>query len=199
MSSDIRFEPAGVEGLMARGTTLAAAAERLGVRIELTCGGQGACTSCAVVVAENPLSLSPLTESEERLLTAEQVASSARLACQARLGEGDCVVRVPPQAEAATGEAAEGETPADARERIRESFTELPVGEQFATVLEMQLKLAEGLLDAVVEGPLKAGQEFVASIFGGSSAGEADKAGDEPGPSDADGEPGRGEESKRDE
>jgi ferredoxin len=165
MASEIRFEPAGVEGLVARETTLAEAAERLGVRIELTCGGAGECTSCAVVVEENPLSLSPLTAAEERQLTRDQIASSARLACQARVGDGDCSVRVPPQAEAGTDEGAEDQTPTDARERIRESFTSLPVGEQLAAIVEMQLKLAEGLFGAVVDGPLRAGQEFIASLF----------------------------------
>jgi uncharacterized 2Fe-2S/4Fe-4S cluster protein (DUF4445 family) len=185
MSSEIRFEPAGVEGLVARETTLAAAAERLGVRIELACGGAGECTSCAVVVEENPLSLSPLTAAEERQLTREQITSSARLACQARVGEGDCSVRVPPQAEAGTDESEEESTPTDARERIRESFTSLPVGEQLATIVEMQLKLAEGLFGAVVDGPLRAGQEFIASLFTApeekeTEAGATEETGSEP-------------------
>jgi ferredoxin len=186
MSSEIRFEPAGVAGLVAQGTTLAAAAERLGVRIELACGGRGECTSCAIVMEQNPLSLSPLTEAEERLLTAEQLHGSARLACQARVGEGDCVVRVPPQAEAA---GAEGASPGEARARIRESFSSLPVGEQIAAILEMEVNLARGVFDAIVEGPLKAGEELVASLFGspgGKTDGSEDanraESGEAPGP-----------------
>jgi ferredoxin len=167
MATEIRFEPAGVEGLVARGTTLAAAAERLGVRIELGCGGQGECTTCAVILEDNPMSLSSLTAAEERLLTADQITSSARLACQARVGEGSCVVRVPPQAEASDSETTEdAQSPVDARERIRENFTVLSVGEQFAAVIEMQLKLAEGLIGAVVDGPLRAGQELFSSLLG---------------------------------
>jgi ferredoxin len=202
MASVIRFEPAGHEGLVAKDTTLAAAADRLGVRIELECEGRGECTSCAVVVEANPLGLSPLTAAEERLLTGEQIAASARLACQARVGEADCVVRVPPQAEAkpADGEPGEQAPPkdsADARERIRESFTSLPVGEQIAAVLEMQVKIAGEIVGAVVEGPLRAGEELLASLFGGPDEKKGGTDSEDTKAGETAGEPRRGEEGDR--
>lgn len=174
MSSEIRFEPAGVEGLVARGTTLAAAAERLGATVVLECGGKGECTSCIVIVDENPLSLSSLTDAERRLLTEEQIVGSARLACQASVGEGDCVVHVP-QPESAGGAA----DPSSARDRIRDSFTSLPIGEQVAAIVELEVKLAGDLLNAVVEGPVRIGSDFVGGLFNSIFGAPAEKKSEE--------------------
>ena len=94
MASQIRFEPPGVDGLVASGTTIAAAAERLGVAIELRCGGKGECTTCAVRAVEEPFSLSPLTDAERRILSEADVAGGIRLGCQAKTGDADCTIHV---------------------------------------------------------------------------------------------------------
>lgn len=110
MASQIRFEPTGVDGLVASGTTIAAAAERLGVAIELRCGGKGECTSCAVRVVEEPFSLSPLSDAERRILSEAEIADGIRLGCQARTGDADCTIHVldaserPPMPAGAAGE-----------------------------------------------------------------------------------------------
>jgi ferredoxin len=176
MSSQIRFEPNNVDGLVAAGTTVAAAAERLGVHIELACGGHGECDSCRVVLVENPLSLSPLTEAEQRRLTAEQILASTRLACQARIGDGDCVVRVPTVTERATEAHAGGATSDTARERIRETFASMPTGDRIAAIVEMQLQVASDLLGALVETPLRIGEQLFGSLFkSGSGAAEGEE------------------------
>lgn len=121
MASQIRFEPPGVDGLVASGTTIAAAAERLGVAIELRCGGKGECTTCAVRAVEEPFSLSPLTDAERRILSEADVAGGIRLGCQAKTGDADCTIHVldvaerPPMPESATGDVPSGEG-SDSRE-----------------------------------------------------------------------------------
>src|SRR5262245_58353205 len=94
MASKVRFDPPNVEGLVAAGTTVSAAAERLGVGITLECDGVGECTSCAVQMVDNPFALDEVAEPERRQLGDERIASGVRLACQARIREGDCVIRV---------------------------------------------------------------------------------------------------------
>jgi len=165
MASQVRFDPPNVEGLVAAGTTVAAAAERLGVQIELDCGGVGECTSCAVQMVENPFALSEVAEPERRQLGEERIAAGFRLACQARIREGDCVVRVLRHASADETDA-EAESVAGGRKRIMEEFAHLPTAEQISTAIELQLKVAGDLLGTIVEVPLRAGEELFSSIFG---------------------------------
>lgn len=171
MASKVHFDPANVEGLVAAGTTVSAAAERLGAYIELTCGGAGECTSCAVRMIENPFALSEVTDAERHQLGEERITSGDRLACQARIREGDCTVLVygvkpEPEPESETGGEQESAS-ASGRSRIFEEFEQLPTGEQLTTAIELQLKVAGELLGSIVEVPLKAGEELLTSIFGG--------------------------------
>jgi ferredoxin len=168
MTAHIRFEPADADGLVAHGTTLAEAAERLGVRLELACGGHGECDTCAVLITEGAPGLSSVTDAERRVLSDERLAAGARLACQAHLGEADCVVLVPEAAQAPEPpvDSPESEEVSGARERIRESFASLPPSERVAAAVEMQLQVAGDLLNAIVEAPLRLGEQFVNSIFG---------------------------------
>lgn len=165
MTSQIRFDPPNVEGLVAAGTTVAAAAERLGVDIKLECGGVGECTSCAVRMVENPFALTPLTDAERRMLGEERIAEGIRLGCQARLHEGDCVVHVLETAER-PGEPETESSAEAARARVFEAFDALPASDQFATALELQLKAAGDLLGALFEAPIKVGEQLFGSILG---------------------------------
>ena len=181
MASQVRFDPPNVDGLVAAGTTVAAAAERLGVGVALECGGVGECTSCAVQMVDNPFALSEVTETERRQLGEERIASGVRLACQARIREGDCVIRVleQPKPDEPAAEA-EGETAAGGgRERILEDFAQLPTAEQISTAIELQLKVAGDLLGTIVEVPLKAGEELFSSIFGPGPGEKSDSEGEE--------------------
>jgi ferredoxin len=164
MASTVKFDPPGVEGLVAAGTSVAAAAERLGVPIELACGGAGECTSCAVRMLDNPFALTEITESERRMLGDERIAEGVRLACQAHVRSGDCTARV---ISAPSG--ADEEPPPTAgatRERILEEVAQLPVTDRLATAFEIQFKVAGDLLSTIVEVPLKAGEELFSTIFG---------------------------------
>lgn len=85
---DVRYGGRGRPG------SLLDVALRHGVRLEHTCGGSCACTTCHVVVAQGSESLSPMEPDEEdRLDTARGLTSRSRLACQAVV-QGDVVVEV---------------------------------------------------------------------------------------------------------
>jgi ferredoxin len=179
MASQVRFDPPNVGGLVAAGTTLAAAAERLGVRVALECGGVGECTSCAVQMVDNPFALSEVTEAERRQLGDERLGAGHRLACQARVREGDCVVHVIAEPKPDEAEAHDEAPAGGGRERILEDFANLPTSEQISTAIELQLKVAGDLLGAIVEVPLKAGEELFSSIFGAPPGETGDSKGKE--------------------
>ncbi len=172
MASQVRFDPSAVEGLVASGTKVSDAAERLGVTIELACGGQGECTSCAVRMLENPFALSEVAEAERAQLGEERIAAGYRLACQAYVREGDCVIHVehPGASAASAGEAEASNANEDSRKRILDAFDELPTSDRIATALELQMRVAGDLLSTIVDVPLKAGEELFASIFGSAGA-----------------------------
>jgi ferredoxin-2, mitochondrial len=85
------FEQAGVatdaQGLP--GERLLDAAQRAGMPLEGTCGGDMACATCHVIVAaEDFARLAPASAEEEELLDlVPQARRHSRLACQIRLAE----------------------------------------------------------------------------------------------------------------
>lgn len=86
----VRFEPAGKAGDFESGTTILEAALALGVEITAPCGGKGRCGRCLVTVEGE---CSEPSSNEEVALSAEDLASGLRLACEAKL-IGDTVVTV---------------------------------------------------------------------------------------------------------
>ena len=79
----IRFEPSGVTVAVSPGTGLFDAARRGRLTIPSTCGGQGECGECRVLVLEGQMT-SPSQE-EERSLGATELEKGMRLACCARV------------------------------------------------------------------------------------------------------------------
>ena len=88
----ISFEPVGRRGPCKRGLTLLGCAQSLGVGLSAICGGRGTCGRCRVALVSGELS--PPTDIERSLFTADELAAGARLACQA-VPKSDCVVHVP--------------------------------------------------------------------------------------------------------
>jgi 2Fe-2S ferredoxin len=93
----ITVQPEGfvIEG--PSGATIMEAARALGYYWPTTCDGQGICTSCATQVLKGMENLSPMGRSEQRTLEGELSSIALRrgawrLACQARLLEGDVEV-----------------------------------------------------------------------------------------------------------
>jgi 2Fe-2S ferredoxin len=92
----VTFQPDGRSAQVARGTTLLDAAEAAGVDLPSNCGGVCACTTCHVWVEAGLASLSEIAEREDdRLQEAMGLTAHSRLACQARVGEEDVLVRIP--------------------------------------------------------------------------------------------------------
>ncbi len=88
----VTFEPAGRREEAGHDEDLMTIAWRAGVEIESSCGGKGSCGKCRVRVQSGPVT--PPTQTELRLLSAESLAAGLRLACQTRL-LGDARVHVP--------------------------------------------------------------------------------------------------------
>ncbi len=92
----VTFQPGGRSAEVAPGTSLLDAAEAAGVDLPSNCGGVCACTTCHVWIEGGLGSLSEIGEREDdRLDEAAGLAATSRLACQARVGGADVVVRIP--------------------------------------------------------------------------------------------------------
>jgi uncharacterized 2Fe-2S/4Fe-4S cluster protein (DUF4445 family) len=88
----VDFEPIGRRAAVPRGATLLDAARAGGVGIASLCGGQGTCGRCRVIVLRG--GGSPPTERDRHFLSAFDLTSGWRLACQTR-ALSDIKVQVP--------------------------------------------------------------------------------------------------------
>lgn len=92
----ILFKPGVLEGDFSKGTSILEAAQKFDIELESLCGGEGLCGRCKVMIEEGKEYISPLTDSEENLLSDEEIEKDYRLSCMARVGdEGFVQVRVP--------------------------------------------------------------------------------------------------------
>lgn len=94
MSYQIDFEPLGRRLRVDRGISVLTAAQQAGVGLVSICGGKGACGRCKVRVLEGQVS--PLSETEGKKLSPDEVARGHRLACQAEV-LSDLKLHIPPQ------------------------------------------------------------------------------------------------------
>ncbi|MBN2385695.1 MAG: DUF4445 domain-containing protein [Anaerolineales bacterium] len=93
MTFEVDFEPLGRRLPCQSGETVLAAAQRLGLVLNATCGGEGVCGRCLVRIMAGQAS--PPTPTEEAELGG-RIANGWRLACQAEI-QGDLRVHVPPE------------------------------------------------------------------------------------------------------
>ena len=92
----VTFLPGERGAEVAAGTSLLDAADAAGVDLPSNCGGVCACTTCHVWVERGLESLSDIEDREDdKLQEAAGLSAHSRLACQARVGEADVVVRIP--------------------------------------------------------------------------------------------------------
>jgi len=92
----IIFQPAGKAVDVPPGTLVIDAAEVAGVDLPANCGGVCACTTCHVWIEAGLETVSPAEEREDdKLGEAMGLRPESRLGCQARVGDGDLVVRIP--------------------------------------------------------------------------------------------------------
>ena len=148
MEAEIKFEREKLDGLVAVGTYLFDAAQRLGVRLEDECGRRGECDSCAVRVKSGGEFLSEITEKEKEQLTAKRRKNGERLACQAKVvAAGEIVIM--------THKKKEEEKPEfeAKREEYRKQFEELPLEKKISSLLELEAVALSETLSFVVNSP----------------------------------------------
>jgi len=102
------FTPSGKRGRVAKGTTVLAAARKLGVDLDSVCGGRGICSKCQVSpgygefskhgVTVAPGALSDWNAVEERYDRVRGLKEGHRLGCQACV-RGDVVIDVPAESQ----------------------------------------------------------------------------------------------------
>ncbi len=85
------------EVMVEEGATLLEAAARAGAAVEGNCGGKGTCGKCKVRLTEK--SAAAPTETEKKLLSAEELTDGWVLACQRKV-TGDITMEVPGQSDA---------------------------------------------------------------------------------------------------
>lgn len=102
------FTPSGKRGRFPRGTTVLAAARRLGVDIDSVCGGRAICGRCQVTVSEGEFAKFAIVSRAGHITApnpaelaygqAKTLVAGRRLSCCAQLA-GDCVIDVPPDSQ----------------------------------------------------------------------------------------------------
>ena len=87
----VTFQPEGRTIAVMPGTSLLEAAALAGIVMETPCGGAGTCGKCRVVVSKGA---PEPTDNEREILSADDIASGARLACRVNV-RNDMVVNIP--------------------------------------------------------------------------------------------------------
>jgi ferredoxin len=158
MSVEIRFEPAGLSGLVAEGAFISDAARRLGVRFPTDCNLKGECTSCLISIVSGVELVSAPTDVEERLLGPERLATQYRLACRTILeSPGDLVVYV--------HETAEQKTETNDPATMRKTFGELPLNQKILMLAQLEAVTMNEAVNALIDKPLAAGGKWFDKIF----------------------------------
>jgi len=92
----IAIEPLGESALVTTGTPLLAALLAKDLRVLMSCGGKGICSTCHVRVSSGMEQLSPMGAKERRTLSlVADVTPESRLACQTTVYGDGVTVRVP--------------------------------------------------------------------------------------------------------
>jgi ferredoxin len=138
------------EGLVAVGSYILDAAERLGVQIQTKCGRRGECDSCKVKVLSGVELLSEPTKMEIDRLTTEKIQNEGeRLACQTKIVKsGELVVM--------TFEQKRQEEPKETNfEKFRKEFYDIPLDKKIAYLVELEAITLGETLAFVINSPFK--------------------------------------------
>lgn len=79
---------------VSKGENLLRELQKQNILLSASCGGKGTCGKCKVRIVENGKDSLPITSSERRLLTAEELSAGSRLACCHHCCESDVTVEV---------------------------------------------------------------------------------------------------------
>ena len=167
MSVEIKFEPDGPSGRVAKGTSVVKAARRLGFQIPEcgVCDG-----SCAVRIITGATLLSALTDTEREKLSAARLAAGERLACQCKVErEGELVIRLVTQSERTR-------TSAERTRDLRREFSELPFDRKIATLIQLETVAATEAFDKITDASISLGKKIFDSVLADDPA-KADQHG----------------------
>ncbi|MFV9690330.1 MAG: ASKHA domain-containing protein [Desulfobacteria bacterium] len=89
MKREVLFKPGSIRVSVEEGDTIFDAALDGGIHINSSCGGQGICGKCKVIVGKGKIVSDPSDK-----LTEEEYQEGIRLACNSRIFS-DCIVRIP--------------------------------------------------------------------------------------------------------
>jgi ferredoxin len=87
----VRFIPSGLAVDAPPGITLLDATIAAGLPIARSCGAEGVCAKCALLVVEGGEHLSPEAADETRIKRRNRIDAALRLACRAKI-RGDVAV-----------------------------------------------------------------------------------------------------------
>ena len=151
MEVEIKFEPSGQVGVVAVGSYLFDAAQRMGIDIEAECDRQGECDSCAVTITKGRELLSELTAAElKNLSDAQRGSEGKRLSCQAKIErQGELVVMT------AEKKQTEEEKQEENKRQMRKEFEELPLEKKVANLLELEAITLSETLSFVINSPFQ--------------------------------------------
>lgn len=96
---ELEILPWSKKGQFKPNTPLLDAVFELGVNIRSTCGGEGQCGKCKVLVKEGKENLSSMTEKEKKLLSKKEIESNTRLACRAKLEKDRVKIEIPEESQ----------------------------------------------------------------------------------------------------
>jgi uncharacterized 2Fe-2S/4Fe-4S cluster protein (DUF4445 family) len=92
----VTFLPAGTRVACAAGESVFEVARRAGIEITTACVGKATCGLCRVKIVGGAEHLSALNNAERKHLGNVYFINKLRLSCQARVGDGDVTVELPP-------------------------------------------------------------------------------------------------------
>lgn len=150
MEVEVKFEPSGREGIVAKGTYLIDAAYRFGIRIDDECRKEGLHHNCAVKIIKGGELLSEPTKVELEHLSPERRKKGERLSCQAKLEKsGEIVVM--------TTEKPKPEVPPF--EAFKKEFAELPLEEKVRKLVDLEAITLSDTFNFILNLPYYIGEK----------------------------------------
>jgi 2Fe-2S ferredoxin len=92
----VTYLPSGVRVDCDAGESIFEIARRAGVAVNTACVGKATCGLCRVKIVGGEAHLSPFNAAERKHLGNVYFINKLRLSCQARVGDGEVVVDLPP-------------------------------------------------------------------------------------------------------
>jgi uncharacterized 2Fe-2S/4Fe-4S cluster protein (DUF4445 family) len=171
MNFEIDVEPVGRRIPCSQGDTILSAAQRAGIVLNATCGGEGVCGRCLVRVMDGQVSPPTLTEEAE---LGKQVGEGWRLSCQTGV-YGNIRIHIPPES-LATSQRIQTEghpLPVEINPAVRVVTVNLPPPSLSDPLSDTKrIKIALGMPDLVFSLPVLRGlanalriNAFTVSVF----------------------------------